>query len=196
MFIKFWKLLRRFGVHGFRICNRQLDTAAAKQLEIPPGLEIRLGDDATLRSLIDTSEHFERSFVERSLERGDLCALVYRGDEMLAFSWRTREWVPFVPGIQMALTRDDAFIGYKTWVDPQVRGLRLFEKMRLFLDGETMARGINLGVSYIEQINESSWASMRRDPLSAQVGWSLHFRPLGWSIRSAGAKDWVKFQPE
>ena len=89
--------------------------------------------------------------------------------------------------MRMRLTQPNTFYGFKTWIHPEARGLRLFEQMRKYLDTLSLTDGTPRGIAYINRTNLASWASIKRDPLYRQVGWSVH---ASW-----GAASWTFSTP-
>ena len=193
-------IMRRTGIHCWRICLRTIpDKIETPQL--PTHLEFEVLDQQKMRQLAANHPGVSESFVDAAIERGDTCLVVCEVESeggqwferILGYSWRTQDVVEFMPNFWVRLVRPKTFFGFKSWVDPTVRGLRLFQKMRQYQDHGYSAMGILQGIAYVSVSNNSSWASMQRDPNYRQLGFLVHanWGQLAWTFTTAEARQWI-----
>ena len=194
-----WVRIRRWGkIHFWRVCVRELDLSVSALPQPPKGFEYEVLDDSGIRTLADTSDMVSPEFAERAISQSDTCLVVRKNGQLMGFSWRTRYALEFTPGQLMKLTQPNTFYGFKAWIDPEARGLRLFEHMRQYLDVLVVADGFNMAIGYINIDNLASWSSFRREPLCRQVGWSVHasWGAASWTYSTPLAREWIVSQRE
>lgn len=190
----FWTRMERYGkVHIWRICLREIDPNGTSFPEPPDGFEFQVLDATGMQVLAASHPMVSNEFVENARAQGDTCLVVRNADQILGYTWRTRCSVEFMRGLQMRLTQPNTFYGFKTWIDPEARGKRLFQQMREYLDTLSLSEETRLGIAYIRLTNLASWASMQRDPLYRQVGWTVHasWGAASWTLSSPGASRWI-----
>ena len=185
------RLAERANIHCWRICLREIQSDA-DNLELPEDVTLTELHPDNFTALANHGQ-ISSEFLEKASRQQDTCVIARRNGQLLGFSWRSRYSVQVIPGMSLHLTPDNAFIGFKTWVEAEARGLRLFEKMRRFLDLKFLSAGVPFGISYIGLSNQASWASMARDPYYRVVGWLViaDWGRLTWTHVSPGAARWV-----
>ena len=190
----------RINIRSWRICLREIPPELELPV-LPDHLEFEILEHTQMRELAGIHSEVSEAFIEHAIELDDSCVVVVEpeagdtwAEQLVAYSWRTRGTVEFMPTFEVRLNHPETFFGFKTWVDPNVRGLRLFQKMREYLDLRGKPEHRNLGVAYIDVRNHSSWASMARDVNYRQVGFLYHanWGRFSWTLTSSGAKRWVE----
>lgn len=140
------------------------------------------------------SEHFDADTVQERFSSGDQCLGIIAQGKLVAYSWRARAPVETIDGLKLALVRSDSVFGYKSWVDPEFRGRRLFRQMRLGFDPISKQNGTIHVIAYINLSNLSSRKSMRQDSNAQTKGWLVQGKVgnFQWSFVTPAARHWVK----
>jgi hypothetical protein len=140
-----------------------------------------------------SSEHFDADTVQERFSMGDQCLDIIARGKLVAYSWRARTPVETIDGLKLALVRSDSVFGYKSWVDPEFRGRRLFRQMRLAFDPISKQNGTIHVIAYINLSNHSSRKSMRQDSSARTKGWLVQGKVgnVQWSFVTPAARQWV-----
>jgi len=153
MFILMMKGLGKFlGLHIYSIWTRPL-TASPPDLNLPPGVSLRILDRATLLAASKDPElQMSRAFVESALARGDVAFGAFDGTSLVAYDWRTLSAAPDWGGLWIKVDRPYRY-AYKGFVRPKYRGRRINTAVAFFSDAYFLERGYTHGIYYVDVSN-------------------------------------------
>jgi hypothetical protein len=162
--------------------------------EVDIGPDRKLGHP-TQKQLMEACEdrglgNLTREWVAAALARGDVCAAVFEGDRIVAYTWVSFCRAPHVDGIWVEFRKPYRY-GYKAFVRPDCRGQRLSPSLALFSDALCIERGFSRTVAFVETHNYASIKSSWRQEGREFVGFAGYLKLFGrvFPFRTKGARQ-------
>ena len=160
-----------------KVLVRELETDTFSS-EPDDDISIRLANRQELERAAKESPHqLNAEFVDKALERGDICLAAFRNEQMVSWVWRSFSTAPHEDGLWVRVEKPYWYT-YKTYTHRDFRGRRLTGLLTLYGDEFCRGSGYQRGVGFIETHN---YASMRANlRLGTQVvGFAGYVRLLG-----------------
>lgn len=178
----------RFRMHWAMV--RQLQRPSPADVVVPQGFALRVPTVEELEKAARNPDlQLSRKFLRSACARNDLCVAAFKGDSLVAYTWRAHQTCPHASGIWVEFPLPYRY-GYKALTLPECRGVHLQSALARFSDELSLARGATLGLSFIECHNYSSLALAKRmggRPFGIS-GWVRIFGRT-WTFRSAALRS-------
>ena len=191
------RLERHLGLHIWSIQTRPLSA----NFELPPEHAARftfkrLTLDEALAACENQELGMTEEFVRDAFERGDTCVGALENGNLAAYAWRTTTEAPVSKGLWIRLQKPGMTYGYKGFVLPEYRGMRLHYSNthvgnRYFFD-----KGNSSNVAYIALHNLGSMKYASRDPDREYIGFAgyLSFGRHYWTFRTPKVCDFLSLE--
>ena len=162
---------KRLGLHIWAIQTRplysdfQLPAAHKERFTFK-----RLSMSDALTASCDPNLHMSADFARQAIARGDICEGAFEGSNLVAYCWRTTTHACVTSDLWLRLHGRGIRYGYKAFVLPEYRGIRLSGSNARFHDHLFIKDGINDDVGYIALHNLASIKNAYRDPNRNFIG--------------------------
>ena len=203
-FVWLWRLQAWALARLRRVANLHLWVVLTRAIDphrvLDPDLEARfIFRTVTLDEAKNAPSDMQmsRKFVDDAAARGDVVAGVFDGSRLIAYSWRSETRAPITDHLWWQLEPGQhTRYGYKSFVHPHYRGMRLAQSLGQSADPDYAARGITKDVSYVDLDNLASLRSNFRNPTRRVVGLAGYWQ-IGkkyWTFRTPGARRYFSFE--
>jgi hypothetical protein len=180
---------RVFGLHVFtvQIGHHQ----AGETLPLPLGLEMHILSPEEVRNHVNAPHlDFRVTSVNQAIARGDVCIGAFKGDELVAYTWRAlRGPVPHTSGWEV-IWNPGLMYRYKAWTSPTYRGFHIHDVLSKAIDQHLGELGHTKGLSFVETHNFSSLRTLARKT-RRHIGYAGYIQRFGFFVpfRTPGCRQ-------
>ena len=134
-------------------------------------------------------------FVHDAFARGDICQGAFEKGRLVAYCWRTTVRAPVTERLWLRIHAADTRYGYKSFVLPAYRGIRLSQSNARVYDHYFISKGIHTDVGYVDLHNLASLKNTYRDPDRKNVGYAGYLELGGryHTWRTPGVRPYLSF---
>lgn len=184
--LNLWAIQTRPLDPNFRVSADMAAKYSFKRLSIEEALEAALEPDLQI----------SESFVRQAFAKGDTCDATFEGTRLVAYAWRTTRRAVVNQDLSLQLHGTGFRYGYKIFVSPQYRGLRISYSNARYHDPLYVHAGINKDIGYIDLHNTLSLKNAYRDPNRTCIGFAGYLKcgPHYLTFRTARVRPHLSFE--
>lgn len=190
-------LNRRLGLNLWAIQTRPLHAEFQASSAMTEKFSFRrLSFEDALKAASDPNLQMSEAFVREAFAKGDICEATFDGTQLVAYGWRTTSRAIVTRDLWLQLTGTGLRYGYKIFVLPQYRGLRISYSNARYHDPLYVEAGIDTDIGYIDLHNTSSLKNAYRDPNRTCIGFAGYLK-CGrhyLTFRTAAVKPHLSFE--
>ena len=154
----------------------------------------------SLDELLRASQNPELGLTPESIReacaRGDICEGAFDGPNLVAYTWRTTTGAPVTKDLWLRLHAEGVRYGYKAFVLPQYRGMKLSSSNARCHDHLFVENGVTTDVGYIDLHNLASMKNAFRDPNRTLIGYAGYLQrgQRYWTFRTPGVRQYFSLE--
>lgn len=197
--VKLWGLWRAFYAFIMHCMRHRLTFCwvVVRPLQCDPkfpslskGREARIPSmDELIAAAADPVNNLNPEWLHKAEERGEFCAAVFEGQNILSYSWRAFGPTPHEKGLEVRFSPEYVY-GFYYYTRPDYRRQGLQHAADYVSDNKLLAMGYTKGIGFIETHNYPSMISQEKRG-TFRVGYAGYLSLLGrvYTFQSPGAKQ-------